>query len=119
MAKNRQFEEMNEDVGLTDLLNGINGLRREVRLIKASLVSEHKAAYTNQEVLEMFHIEIFRQSVEHKSAVQATFLPTTQYLNGIVGQRNGYVWLHLGFYLYFLDGFILHVDMPPLQSNQI
>ena len=56
MAKNRQFEEMNEDVGLTDLLNGINGLRREVRLIKASLVSEHKAAYTNQEVLEMFHI---------------------------------------------------------------
>lgn len=55
MAK-KYNDDMNEDICLSDILKSINGLRKEVRLVKASIVAEHKAAYTNQEVMEMFQI---------------------------------------------------------------
>ena len=54
MAKNIRFEQ--EEVGLEDLLKGITGLRKDVRQIKTSLVSQTKPAYTNKEVMEMFGI---------------------------------------------------------------
>lgn len=45
-----------EEPGLIDVVKCLINLRKEVKAIKYSIVSEVKPAYTNQEVMDIFHI---------------------------------------------------------------
>lgn len=45
-----------EETGLIDVVKCLMNLRKEVKAIKHSIVSEVKPAYTNQEVMDIFQI---------------------------------------------------------------
>lgn len=45
-----------DEVCMADLLDSVNGLRREVRKLKTGITLSAKQAYTNAEVMEMFDI---------------------------------------------------------------
>lgn len=49
-------EQMTPEEVLAAMLKYIRGLRKEVGIIKKSMVSEQKLSYSNQDLMDMFHI---------------------------------------------------------------
>lgn len=45
-----------DELNFEDLVKGISGLRKDVRLIRVQMLSQFKPAFTNQETMEMFGI---------------------------------------------------------------